>query len=224
MSTQRTFIIAFILLLGIFATIASVSAQYFPPVPPEPIIVRETSISASYIEPRKTIILNVTQFEPQQVVKKVTLTFKQPVLNVSLTIYHLKEKSLEVSEPPDVSLLYFTIRAHKDLLENVEKAVITFSVEKRIVEEKRVDEKTIVLNRFFEGKWEKLPTRKVAEDGQFLYFEAEAPGLSHFAATGSAIPPFPWWIILIIVIAVVVGVAVWILMKRMKRGKKCGAE
>jgi PGF-pre-PGF domain-containing protein len=129
------------------------------------------------------------------------------VLVVSLTIYHLKEKPPEVPEPPETPLLYFTIRAHKDMLENVEKAVITFSFEKKIVEEKKIDEKTIVLNRFFEDKWEKLPTAKIAEDEKFLYFEAEALGLSHFAVTGIAIPPFPWWIIAIVIaIIVIIGI------------------
>jgi PGF-pre-PGF domain-containing protein len=188
--------------------ITPASAQYFPPTPPKPIIIRETQISVSYTEPQKTVVINVTQFDPEQIVKTITLTFKEPMLSISLTIYYLKEKPPEVTEPSDTPLLYFTIRAHQDLLKNIEKAVITFSVEKKIVDEKKIDEKTIILNRFSEDKWEKLSTTKIAEDEKSLYFKAESLGLSHFAVTGITIPPpFPWWIIAIVIaIIVIIGI------------------
>jgi len=221
MRTRRVSIITFILLLTIFASVITpASAQYFPPTPPEPIVIRETPILVSYTEPQKTITINITQFDPEQVVKKITLTFKEPVLTVSLTIYHLKEKPPEVPEPLDTPLLYFMIRAHKGVLENVEKAVITSSVERKVVEEKKVDEKTIALNRFFKDKWEKLPTTKIAEDEKLLYFEAESPGLSHFAVTGIAIPPpFPWWMVIIVVIIVVIGIIVGMYRYRQRKLK-----
>jgi len=219
MRTRHISITTSMLLLVIFvSTIIPASAQYFPPVPPEPIVVRETPILVSFTEPQKTITINVTQFDPEQVVKSITLTFKEPVRTASLTIYHLKEKPAGIPEPPDTSLFYFTIRAHEDLLENVERVVIMFSIDKGVVEEKKVDEKTIVLGRFFENRWEKLPTTKIAEDERFLYFKAEAPGLSHFAATGIARPsPFPWWIIALVVIVVAVGVISLYIMRRGKR-------
>jgi hypothetical protein len=93
-------------------------------------------------------------------------------------------------------------------------------VEKKIIREKRVDEGTIALNRLSEGKWEKLPTTKVAEDEEFSYFEAEAPGLSHFAVTGRAVPPpFPWWIVLMVAIIVAIGIFVGIYVKKRKGAK-----
>jgi len=219
MNKWHNSIITFILLLTFFASVITpASAQYFPPTPPKPIIIRETQISVSYTEPQKTVVINVTQFDPEQIVKTITLTFKEPVLSISLTIYYLKEKPPEVTEPSDTPLLYFTIRAHQDLLKNIEKAVITFSVEKKIVDEKKIDEKTIILNRFSEDKWEKLSTTKIAEDEKFLYFKAESLGLSHFAVTEITIPPpFPWWIVLIVVIVAIViaaGIVIWVRMKR----------
>ena len=200
-------VIAIFAVIMTFAhTTSPALALYVPPVPPVPII-RETFITVSFVEPQKTITLNVTQIDPEQVVKNLTITFIEPVLTATLKIYHLAERPPGVPVPPNVPLLYFTISAPAALLENVEKAVITFAVEKAVVEEKGVGVETIVLNRFFEGVWEELPTRKVAEDAVFIYFEAESPGLSHFAVTG-VVPPFPWWIVvtIVIVVAVLLGI------------------
>jgi PGF-pre-PGF domain-containing protein len=212
-------------LIFMLMQISLASAQYFPLTPPEPIVVRETNIVVSYTEPQRTVVINVTQFDPLQPTKKLTLTFKQAVLSVSLTIYQLKEKPPEAPEPPNVPLLYFTIRVHEDLLKNVEKAAVFFSLEKETIKAKGVDEKTITLNRLLEGKWEKLPTTKVTEDEKYSYFEAESLGLSHFVVTGVALPPpFPWWIVLVVVVVIVViGIIMWTYVER-KRSAKKGKE
>jgi len=224
MNKWHNSIIASILLLVFFASVMTpASAQQFSPAPPVPIIIRKTQILLSHTEPQKTVVINVTHFDPEQIVKTITLTFKEPMLSIYLTIYHVKEKPPEVAEPSYTSLLYFTIGARQDLLKNIEKAIITFSVEKKIVNEKKIDEKTIVLNRFFEGKWEKLPTTRIAEDEEFLYFKAESLGLSHFAVTGIAIPsPFPQWLILIFVLLIIVsivmaGIVIWMYMVRKRQ-------
>ena len=206
-------------LLALALVMNSALAQYFPPVPPAPVIIRETPITVSYTEPQRVIVVNVTQFDPKQVAKKIALTLKEPVLTASFTIYLLVERPPGVPEPRETALLYFTIRAHVALLENVERAVMTFAVEKALVKEKGVDVETITLNRFFEGEWEKLPTKRVGEDEKHFYFEAESPGLSHFAVTGIAPPPFPWWIVAIIVVVAVVAVVAGIHLYRRRRPK-----
>lgn len=216
-------IVIITMLLTLTSAPSAAVVQYLPPVPPEPIIIRETPITVFYVEPQRVVTINVTQFDPLQVVRELQITFIEPVLTVILTIYHLEQRPPEVPEPKDVALLYFTIRAHKALLEIVEKANITFVVERAVVEEKGVDVETIVLNGFFEGVWQSLPTEKIAEDEVFLYFEAESPGLSHFVATGVAVPPpFPWWIIAIIVIVMVVVAAAIVICLYRRRIAKVG--
>lgn len=83
--------ILFILLL-LTVIVTSVSAQYFPPVPPKQIVLKETPILVSFTTPQKVVTIDITTFDPEQIVKKVTLTFKEPVLSVSFTIFYLKEK------------------------------------------------------------------------------------------------------------------------------------
>jgi len=196
--------------LFVFASATNIAlAQYYPPTPPTQIIIRETPITVSYTEPQPVITVDITQFDPEQVVRKITLTLKEPASTASFTIYLLAEKPQEVPEPKDkVALLYFTIRAHEALLENVGSAKITFAIEKTLVRERGIDEKTITLDWLFEDAWQDLPTKKVDEDERFLIFEAESPGLSHFPVTYAVTPflsyvtPFLWWIGVIIVIVV----------------------
>jgi len=214
----RTVTVLVVLLVFVSATNTAL-AQYPPPTPPASIIIRETPIMVSYTEPQRAITIDITQFDPEQVVKKITLTLKEPAFTASFTIYLLAEKPREVPDPKDrVALFYFTIRAHEALLENVDSVKITFAIEKALLEERGVDEKTITLDWLLEGALQELPTKKVDEDERFLFFEAESSGLSHFAVTYIVTPflwyitPFLWWIgvIIVIVAAAIIMAEIWI--------------
>jgi len=201
-------IVIVLAVLFVFASATNTAlAQYPPPIPPTPIIIRETPIMVSYTEPQRAITVDITQFDPEQVVKKITLNLKEPAPTASFTIYLLAERPEEIPYPKDkVALVYFTIRAHEALLENVDSAKITFAIEKTLVTERGIDEKTITLDWFFEGARQELPTKRVDEDERFLFFEAQSPGLSHFLVTYAVtsflwyVTPFLWWIGVIIVV------------------------
>lgn len=211
----RILIISILLL-----TIECTFAQYFPPTPPEHIVLRKTPILVSFTTPQKVVTIDVAAIDPKQVIEKIILVFKEPVIYVSFTIYHLREKPPGVPDPQEVPLLYFTTEVYEDLLRNVEKVTILFGVERELIKGKNIDEKTITLNVFFENRWEKLPTKKVAEDENYIYFEAESRYLSHFVVTGVAVTPFPWWIIALIIGIVLVAIGIYYARKRgiMPRG------
>jgi PGF-pre-PGF domain-containing protein len=203
------------ILLALASMTGTALAQYLPPVPPTPIIIRETVITVSYTAPKKVIVIDVTQFDAGQVVKMITITLKKPVLTASLTIYLLGEKPPELPTPPlnKKVLHYYTIRARETLLDNIEHATTVFAVEKTKVKEKVVDSKTIKLNRFFKGKWEELSTETGTEDEILIFFKSESTGLSNFAITGNAAPaPFPWWLVIAVmaVVGVLVGVGIYL--------------
>lgn len=67
---------------------------------------------------------------------------------------------------------------------DINKVTIKFKVPKSWVTSNSIDPDTIALNRYADGKWNKLPTTKLSEDASYYYFEAESPGLSVFAITG----------------------------------------
>ena len=69
---------------------------------------------------------------------------------------------------------------------NIENAEISFSVGKSWVSQYHIDEDTIRLNRYNDGKWNKLSTMIVSEDNENFHFTATTPGFSPFAITGDA--------------------------------------
>ena len=67
---------------------------------------------------------------------------------------------------------------------NMGDITVSFIVEKSWVIDNDIDETTITLYRYTDDNWNKLVTRKIAEDANSLRFEAETPGFSPFAVTG----------------------------------------
>ena len=69
---------------------------------------------------------------------------------------------------------------------NIENPVICFKVEKSWIEDKKIDQDSITLNRYNDKKWEQIPASPLREDEEYLYFTVETPGFSSFAITGKA--------------------------------------
>ncbi|MCQ1535082.1 TIGR04279 domain-containing protein [Methanosarcina sp. KYL-1] len=67
--------------------------------------------------------------------------------------------------------------------ENIENPIVGFRVSRAWITENKIGEDSIVLQHFSENQWNPLPTVKVSEDEEYIYFEAETPGFSPFAIT-----------------------------------------
>ena len=67
---------------------------------------------------------------------------------------------------------------------NIENAVVCFKVEKSWIQDKKIDQSSITLNRYSDKKWNPLPTSLSSEDDKYLYFTAKTPGFSPFAIMG----------------------------------------
>jgi PGF-pre-PGF domain-containing protein len=70
---------------------------------------------------------------------------------------------------------------------NIENGVVYFKVEKSWIQNKNIDKSSIVLNRYNDSKWNKLPTSVSGEDASYLYYTANTPGFSPFAIIGKTI-------------------------------------
>jgi PGF-pre-PGF domain-containing protein len=68
--------------------------------------------------------------------------------------------------------------------ENIENAVVTFKVSKSWIENNSIADSSVSMYRY-NGEWAGLPTRKVKEDNEYVYFEAKTPGFSPFAIIGT---------------------------------------
>ncbi|MFY1110842.1 MAG: S-layer protein domain-containing protein [Methanosarcinaceae archaeon] len=99
----------------------------------------------------------------------------------------LKEKSTLTESAPEGEIYrYLNIWVGNSGFaspENIAEPCVGFKVEKAWIAENGIEETTICLCRYSEGKWDRLPTEKVGEDQNYLYFKASTPGFSPFAIT-----------------------------------------
>ena len=70
---------------------------------------------------------------------------------------------------------------------NIGNPVVCFKVEKSWIQDKKIDQASITLNRYNDKKWSELPVTLSREDDKYLYFTAETPGFSYFAITGKPV-------------------------------------
>lgn len=103
----------------------------------------------------------------------------------------LKRKSTLVSGIPSGKINnYFNIWVGNNGFatpNNIENAVICFKIEKSWIQDKMINQSSIILNWYNDKKWDSLPTSQSGEDDNYLYFTAQTSGFSQFAITGNTI-------------------------------------
>ena len=113
---------------------------------------------------------------------------KKTVGKTTTIVEELKNKSVLVSELPSGEVYKsFNIWVGNSgfaTSTNIENPVICFKVEKAWIQDKKIDQASIALNRYSNKTWEQLPVSLVSEDEKYLYFTADLPGFSSFAITG----------------------------------------
>lgn len=70
---------------------------------------------------------------------------------------------------------------------NIDNPVIEFYVEKSWITANNIDEKTITMNRYNSGNWDKLTTTLITRDAEKLYFISNTSGFASFAVTGKQV-------------------------------------
>jgi len=68
--------------------------------------------------------------------------------------------------------------------QNIANATIDFKIEKIWVTRNNIDESSIRMNQYEDGKWNILVTSLIGQDTQYLYYKSETPGFSNFVITG----------------------------------------
>jgi len=107
---------------------------------------------------------------------------------ISVTVEVLKDRSSKVDKDPEGKVYgHMNIWVGKTGFateQNIADQVIGFRVNNSWVNDNNINESTIILNRYHDGEWNRLPTTKTGGDGVYLYFEAKTPGFSPFVITG----------------------------------------
>jgi len=113
---------------------------------------------------------------------------KKTVGKTTTTVEQLKSKSTLVSSLSEGEVYrYFNVWVGNSgfaTSKNIDNPTICFKVEKSWVQDKKIDQDSIALNRYSDKKWEQLPVSLLKEDSKYLYFTADVPGYSFFAITG----------------------------------------
>ncbi len=79
---------------------------------------------------------------------------------------------------------YLTITKANAEEKQISSARIKFKVEKSWLKANKIDANTVKLNRLVANVWQELTTKKISEDVNNAYYEAETPGFSTFAISG----------------------------------------
>jgi PGF-pre-PGF domain-containing protein len=113
--------------------------------------------------------------------------------NVKFTVATLNDKPVEITEEPkvngimykylDIKLTSNDIYLHEEEFETIK---FEFKVEKTWIYDNNIDKNTITLIRYNNG-WKDLTTILLQEDDNFIYYEAETPGLSTYTVVGTQI-------------------------------------
>ena len=120
-------------------------------------------------------------------VEYVKFNAKKTAGKITTIVEDLKGRSsLTLSEPEDEIYKYLNIWIGNGGFanpKNIENAVVGFRVSKEWIIENNINTDTIVLQHFNEHDWNSLPTKKLSENEEYIYFESETPSFSPFAIT-----------------------------------------
>lgn len=104
-----------------------------------------------------------------------------------VVIEDLKDDTGLVEKPTGDVYKSFNIWIDSDNVNNIENAAVNFKVEKSWLSANGLDESSIVLNMYDNGKWVEVPITLTSEDSQYIYFTAEVSKYSTFAITSNTV-------------------------------------
>ena len=182
--------------------------------------------------------------DPDIGLKQISINVRNRANNVKITVTKLVGKPASVVHNISGKVFkYMEINAVNLVDENISEAKIQFPVNKSWIIRNNINRATVALNRYHNNVWERLQTREISEDSDYVYYEAISAGFTTFAITGeevtvtttvapvattttipvtttvpvipSEVGGIPVWIVgLVIVIVVVAVIAFWIYRNR----------
>ncbi len=170
------------------------NADYFPPALPASNIVNQTLVSAAFPTPLTAVYVNVTEYDPQQMVKNITVDFQEPISYFSLYIDLLKDKPLIVNAPKTAPIIqYFDIRYLTELADKISNVTVVLAVERAALQNVSVKENSLLLYQYNGSQFSEVrPIKNSIENETYLLFSTETTAYSLFVITGSTVPS-PWW-------------------------------
>ncbi|WP_292372030.1 PGF-pre-PGF domain-containing protein [Methanosarcina sp. UBA411] len=123
-------------------------------------------------------------------VVSVSFDAKKTVGKTTTIVEQLKNKSTLTSNLTEGEVYkYFNVWVGNSGFassDNIENPAICFKVEKSWIQDNKIDQASVLLNRYSNKIWEQLPVSLSGEDSEYLYFTANVPGYTYFAITGKS--------------------------------------
>lgn len=169
-------------------------------------------------------------FDSEIGVKQIQVEVNNEAQNVKITVTKYDGKPAEVSVSKSGKVYQYLQINAQNLGTKLDKATVQFRVEKSWASSNGLDKDEIAVYKFDEtvNKWNELQTTFSSEDSTYYYYDAELDSFSYFAisektlvsgegtgVTGGAAPEEGRSLIwLWILIALVIGTAVWWMMRK----------
>ncbi len=199
-----------------------VGADYVMLPPPQEIVITETNISVSSTTPTYAVFINVTEYDARQIVKNITVEFREPVTHFGFAIDLLNDRPTYTAMPRNETVREYsneTVRAYYLLrflmkpTDEITNVAMVFAVEKKAAQ-KQDEEITLTLYQYNGRKMEEVTAEKFEEDDAFLYFKTTAAGSAYVAITRVLTPTMLWWPVVVIIVMAALMVAIGIYVYR----------
>jgi PGF-pre-PGF domain-containing protein len=134
------------------------------------------------------------KIESSNDIESVKLTPATDLEEVKVTVIKLKDKPMEIIDPPkknksvykylDIKLISNETFIDEEEISSLE---FNFKVEKTWIADNEIDKSTVKLIRYHDGVWQNLSTHLTEENETCIFYTAASPGFSTFAVVGSKI-------------------------------------
>lgn len=155
-------------------------------------IIANNSAVIQYVETTQVNIDNsqtvtVDVKNDNSVVNNIYFESKADSGKAKVVIEDLKDDTSLVEKPTGDIYKSFNIWIDSDNVNDIEDAAVDFKVEKKWLKANGLDESSIVLSMYDDGKWVEVPITLTSEDSQYIYFTAEVSKYSTFAITSNTV-------------------------------------
>ncbi|MFH1631134.1 MAG: PGF-pre-PGF domain-containing protein [Candidatus Aenigmatarchaeota archaeon] len=147
--------------------------------------------SGTYISPFGNVAIPVIQSLTDFTIHVPgNLAITEMTINVNENMYYIYMNITKATLPsggvPAVSNSYQYVQVTDSGIDQskIIRAFIMFKVEKSWLNENSFTPESVVLERYSDGAWQKLPTDVLNSDSDYVYYKSQTPGFSYFAIVG----------------------------------------
>ena len=159
-----------------------------PPVAPASCTVQEGEASCTLdsADTGDTAIFGINDAE-KLAITSIEVAFSDDVNNIDIDISKLPARPFNTPELDNSFEFYVFVSNLAD--SKIFSSTISFAVPKTWLSDNSIDDTSVALHRFENNVWNKLSTSKESEDTDFVFYEADSPGLSIFGINGVQVSP-----------------------------------